>query len=865
MNLKRSLMLVGFITLLSTLATQAYAQGTADIVGRVADTGGGVVAGATVTARNVETNVARSTVTGGTGDYAFSGLPVGQYEVKTEIAGFKSETSRITIATGDRARVDVKLQVGAISESVTVAADVQQLQTDESHVASNLNPRVVENVPVVGRNVINLVVLTPGAAEGNATATISGNRPDDRRQTSAVAVNGMPENENRQMIDGVDNEERVMGGMGIKPSLEAIQEVNIKTNSYSADSGRTLSAVINIVTKSGGNEFHGSGYEFFRNQNLDARSFFALSRPLNHQNQFGGSVGGPIKKNKTFFFADYDIDYINNQYPTLITVPTAGMHIGNFSQLPGVIYDPNTGGPGIARTPFNGNIIPTARFDSRAVDLMSLYPTPTNGGLVNNFAYNGPQWQHNNSTDARVDHHFNENNTLFGRYSYNLTNGVTASQCPPQQLKGMTLDPTCNTGGTVSLYSGPYHTFAHDVVINYLHIFSPSLVGSFTYNFFRPLTSASNPVGTPFNAAQNLGYQNVNYASDPVTGGLPWFQINPTSYGALGDPTFIPMETEDHNHQADGTVTWTRGSHSIKAGAGVVFRLFAVQQSQYPRSTYIFDSSLTNNGSGGGGNPFASLLLGDPTTEQRIHFPIHPANRSQEPYEFIQDDWHVTSWLTLNLGLRYEIFTPITEAQNRMAAYNPVTNKIDVASSSNPTADVKTDYSDWGPRAGFAANLGHQLVFRGGFGMVYDPILRGAGSYLKNPPFTQNFGPFTSNGSSGGLLPSLSLEDNPPPLVFNDPTNPAGTLGQQVSNYKAPRAKQFNAVLEKEFHGFVISAGYVGYRADRMNLSQNINLPTVATGAVQIRRPLYSLYPSLTTVTMITNDGQRTYDAGQFK
>jgi hypothetical protein len=854
---------VGFLILMAGLTMPAAAQGTADIVGRVTDPGGGVLPGANMVANNLETNITRTTVTSATGDYTFTALPVGNYEVRAELSGFRGESSRVTLATGDRARVDLKLQLGAVNESVVVAADVQQLQTDTSHVASQLNRQVVESVPIVGRNVINIIQLTPGAAEGQATATISGNRPDDRRQTSAVAVNGMRENMNRQMIDGVDNEERVMGGMGIKPSLEAIQEVNIKTNSYSADNGRTLSAVINIVTKSGGNEFHGSAYEFFRNQNLDARNFFSATRPQNHQNQFGGSLGGPIKKDKTFFFVDYDQDRINNAVAFIETVPTAKMHTGDFSELPGRIYDPLSG-PG-ARMPFTGNIIRSDLWDSRAVNLMALYPTPNLPGLANNYSYNGPGSQTNQTTDVRIDHHFSSKDTIFGRYSYNLTDGVTPSQCPPAQVLGHTFDPTCNTGGTSGIYSGPYHTFAHNLVTNWLRVWGPSLISSVTYNFSRPLTSASRPSVNPFNAASIFGFQNVNYTSDPITGGLPWFQMNPTSYAAIGDPTFIPMQTEDHNHQIEGSLTKTRGAHSIKIGGGVVFRLFGVQQSQYPRSTWQFDSSLTNNGSGSGGNTFASFLLGYPTLEQRTHFPIHPLNRSKEPNVYIQDDWRATSWLTINLGLRYEIFTPLTEAENRIAGFDPALGKIVVASDSNPTVGVRTDYSDIGPRAGFAASLPGKFVFRGGFGIVYDPILRGGSSFLKNPPFTENFGPFTSAGSSSGGLPNLFLSDTPPPLAFNDPTNPAGVLSQPIAGYKAPRSRQFNVFLEKQLGGFVISAGYVGHRADRMPINQNINLPPVAPGPVQSRRPYYSQYPLLTNITMITNLGELTYDSGQFK
>jgi hypothetical protein len=180
----------------------------------------------------------------------------------------------------------------------------------------------------------------------------------------------------------------------------------------------------------------------------------------------------------------------------------------------------------------------------------------------------------------------------------------------------------------------------------------------------------------------------VNDSSDPITGGLPWFEMRPTSYAAIGDPTFIPMETEDHNHQIAGSLTKMMGAHSIKMGGGIVFRLFGVQQSQYPRGLFAFDSSVTNSGTGSGGNTFASLLLGLPSVEQRTHFPIHPLNRSKEPSVFVQDDWRATSWLTLNLGLRYEIYTPITEAENRMAAFRSELGKIIVASDSDPTGRI---------------------------------------------------------------------------------------------------------------------------------------------------------------------------------
>jgi len=333
-------------------ATGVFAQGTGDIVGRVSDAGGGVLPGTNVTATNLATNIPRTTLTSDTGDYTFTLLPIGVYEVKAELSGFKAQASRITLGTGDRARIDFKLEIGSISESVTVAGESPLLQTDTSRVASRLTQEIVQNAPIAGRNIINMIQLTPGASEGASNATISGNRPDDRRQTSAVSINGNPENDSLQLVDGLDNTERVMGGMGIKPSIDAIQEVVVQTNLYSAENGRTLGGVVNIITKSGGNQFRESGFYYLRNQRFDAKDFFAVSKPVNHLNQFGGSLGGPLRSDRTFFFVDYDQGRIRKDSPFVVTVPTVRMRAGDFSELNAPIYDPTTS----PRVAFPGNI-----------------------------------------------------------------------------------------------------------------------------------------------------------------------------------------------------------------------------------------------------------------------------------------------------------------------------------------------------------------------------------------------------------------------------------------------------------------------------------------------------------------------------
>jgi hypothetical protein len=874
--------------MLGVTVMPAFAQGTADIVGRIVDTSGAVLPGVTVTATNTDTNVSRTTVTAASGDYAFTALLIGNYTVKSELSGFGTQTSKVALRTGDRTRIDVKLEVGAISESVTVTSGVPLLQTDASHVSSTLSVETVQNTPIQGRNIVNLVQMSPGASEGSALATLSGNRPDDRRQTSAASINGAPENNNANMVDGLDNTERVMGGMGIKPSIDSIQEVVIQTNNYSAEYGRTEAGVINIITKSGSNQVHGSGFYYGRNQRFDDKPYFAPTNPPHTLNQFGGSLGGPIKENKTFYFVDYDNGRETKYRPTVTTVPTNKMRTGDFSELlnlptPVVIYDPLSG-PG-ARKAFPGNIIPADRLDPWALYLMNLYPLPNAPGSLNgtagNNAFNGPGWQHNQEADIRVDHRLTGKDSIFARGSYNLTNGVAADECAHATVKGpwnwstlspgtetRTIDPTCDLNGGVGILSGPYHSYAWNVVGNWTRVQSSTLVTEVKYSVTRPSTAANRPPENGADLGTWLGFRGVNNPGDYVTDGMPFFQMTPiATYSGIGDPLFIPMVTEDHNHELSASATKLKGSHSLKFGGGMVWRLFAVQQSQSPRSTWTFDPSPTNNGSGVGGNTFAAFLLGYPQQESRTHFPIHPLNRNQEPRVYVNDDWRMTSWLTVNLGLRWEAFTPITEAKNRIAALrqnSDGTYSIHVATDSDPTVGVKTDWSDWGPRLGFSASAPHRIVFRGGFGLTYNPVQHGAGSMMKNPPFVQNFGPNTSTASSGGGLPNLFLEDIPPPYVFANPATPAGTLGAQAVDYKMLRSKQFNLVAEKQLGLNVASISYIGQRIDRVAQNININMPALgSTAGVNPRRPFFAQYPLVTNITSIQGVGKKTYNSMQ--
>ena len=298
---------LGILFTLTLHAGAAAQVTTGDIVGRVMDGSGAVLPGATVTVENTGTRDVRTTITTETGDYVVNLLPIGNYVVRIELQGFQTQESRLALRSGERIRVEGRLQLGSVTETVQVTAETPLLQTDSATMSTLVTETEVQDLPVNGRNFIRLIQLVPGANEGASNALSSGNRPDDRRQTSSVSINGAGDNQNNMLIDGMDNNERAIGTIGVRPSMDAIAEVRVQTNNYAAEVGRTAGGVVNLLTKSGTNVLHGSAYGFFRDDRFDSRDFFAREDPILKQKQFGGSLGGPLVANRTFFFGDLDL------------------------------------------------------------------------------------------------------------------------------------------------------------------------------------------------------------------------------------------------------------------------------------------------------------------------------------------------------------------------------------------------------------------------------------------------------------------------------------------------------------------------------------------------------------------------------
>ena len=846
-------LLVIVIFCCAALPVQAQVISSAEIRGLVTDASGGVLQTAKVSLENLDTHLVQSASVASNGEYLFTALPIGRYQLRVEAPGFKTYVvPEVTLASGDKAREDVAMQVGAVTENVQVQGQAPALQTDSATFGTLVTTRAVQDLPLNGRNFMTLVQLTAGATEGLASNTLSGNRPDDRRQSSVLVINGasVP----NWLLDGMDNFERIQNDIVVKPSIDGIAEIRVLTNDFDASIGRSANGVVSIITKSGTDAFHGSLYEYLRNDAMDAKNFFARVNPEYRFNDFGGSIGGPIKKNKTFGFFDYERYFLRQGQTYTATIPTLAMRNGNYSGV-ATIYDPattaaNPNSPGAyMRTVFPNNTIPTSRISPVATNFMNLYPVPQTGSLVNNYTSALKKTQDYDTYDVRVDHHFNELNTFFARYSYN--DGTTYTPGAFPIVNG--IDP----GGNAGVFPGTALQRSQALQANYVHIFTPAVLLELKAGFQR-FALNSQPVDLGQNLATQFGIPGANH--DYVSSGLPLMQ--PAGYETLGGASFIPLIEFENTFSYTGSLSWTKGSHNLRMGAGLIRRQVIDTQSSYPRGAYNFDGNATNDPSGivASGNAIASWLLGLPSIGQLNQNLGWNGYRMWEPNVWFQDDWRVNRKLTLNLGLRYDVFTPLVEVNNQISNFDPATNKIIVAGVNgvSRSAGVQTDYTNIAPRFGFAYTPKRSLVIRGGFGIAYVPENANSNGLLKNPPFTNGYSYINDQ-----IFPTHTLAQGFPPPMPESLTNPTTGLIAVATNYGSTRVMQYNFTVQKEFSGNVVSAAYVAALTRHGLLSPNIDQPLPGPGNVDIRRPYYSLFPNISTISYFISANSANYHSMQ--
>lgn len=812
---KMAIVCIAFILFLQGVV--AVAQGaTGDILGTVTDPQGATVPGAAVALRNLGTNAITSVVTAADGNYSFSLLQPGTYSVTVTATGWETlSVPSVTIAAGDRARVNAQMHLGAATENVTVEAIAPALQTDSSQVSTTVEGLAAQNLPLNGRNFINLVEETPGVEEGVSNSLSGGNRPDDRRQTSSIAVNGQYEGYNNEMIDGMDNNDRVIGTLGVRPSVEAISELHVVTSNYPADVGRTPGGAVDVITRGGTNSFHGSVYEFLRNDKLDAYPYAfggtGVKPPL-HQNQYGASVGGPIIHNKTFFFGDFEgYRLATGGNPQVYTVPTLyeEEHVGDFSDI-------------------GGSVLTAQQLDSVGENYFALYPAPNSGSST--FVGLSKKTQFSQVYDGRIDHSFSFNDNIYVRYTGNFVDSNYSTPLPAKTVAGVIAKP----GGATWAFLGPATNDADNAEINYTHAFTPRLLTQLqaSYTYIHNLSSSLNG-GTNVSAA--FGIANVN-TSSLLTGLTPLQMVDAAS---LGDSPYVPIDATDNTFEYMGSVTYSRGKHAFKVGAGLIRRQSRDIQSSYPLGTWVVLD-------------LPSLLEGNfETLEQNIN-PIPPNWRFWEPSFYAIDNWRLNRKLTLNLGLRYDIFGAMTEVKNRISNFNLNTATIQVAGVNgvSKSAGIDTDHSNLAPRLGFAYSVTPNTVVRGSFGMTFYPGSTGAPGNLKNQPFVETY---LCTLTPADTCPTSiqRMADGFPVAVASSATNPAGVIpASRDPHFPSSYQEQFNLAVQKDLSGNVVMVGYIGMLGRHvLAMMPDLNAAPPNTAAnPNLLRPYYVQLPNVTEI-----------------
>jgi len=809
----------------------AFAQQVDDaiVVGTVFDSSHATVSGASVKLTHLSTNAVTQVRTDEHGQYRTPSIRIGEYLVSVEAGGFKqSNQTGVVLEIGDVRKVDVVLEIGQTSESVSVEAEAPLLQTSDSTVGTVINNKQIEDLPLNGRDYLQLANLSSGTTPSTQGVSIGG-----QAGTQVAFLLDGQDNNNQQISTGHSGQKEV-----VKPSVDAIQEFKVVTNSYAAEYGRSSSGVVSVALKSGSNQPHGSAFEFIRNDVVDAKNFFATYKPPYRRNQFGASAGGPVVRNKTFIFGDFEVGYIRQYTTTISTVPTVAQRYGQFSST---IKNPYTGAA------YSGNQIPLGSFDPVSLKILSYLPLPQTGAATSNYNYQSPSNQDNHRFDFRIDQIINDMQNVFFRYSAQIADTVVSASLPPNN-------------GEFYAGGGAQAANSKSFVLGYNNILTPTLVSSIragwndlAWTNYFPNQSLTG-VGIPGVLTTNPGFSNI-----VITG-----------YPSLG-VTNVPNADASQDRQLSGDVTWTKGAHNLKFGVQAYWLQTNFLSSQRSSGIFNFNGQYT-------GNALADFLIGAAYTDSLSNY-SYLAMRAPWTNFFVQDDWRVTSRLTINVGLRYEFDPPAVQKNNTISNFNldadpghPFLEPAgSLGSSIADRALQNVDSKQFAPRLGLAFSIDTRTVIRAGFGTFYSNLITEGGmqSLEINPPnnvrvsFTTNkaLAPtlILSNGFASNAL-SLSNASNVELISYD-------TKGVTPTDY------QWNFNLQRQLPGGILAeVGYYGNKLNHMWRQIDGNPAPPEPGNINSNRPYTStLVPgtgdtiTLADVVRIQKDGWSSYNALQAK
>jgi hypothetical protein len=853
-----------------------WAQNSAEITGTVTDKTGALVAGAEIVIVNTKTGTERKAVSNEGGAYTIPFLTPGDgFTVTVQKPGFRqAKAENLRLEVNQVARLDFALEVGAVTESVNVSASAALIEADSSAVGQVVETKAIQDLPLNGRNFVQLAILAPGVSGvgfGSRGTIMSGTRPDDLRPGSELFANGNREGSNNFLIDGADNNERLTLSIVLRPSVEAVREFKMQTNMFAAEQGRNPGATVNIITKSGSNELHGSAYEFLRNDIIDAKNFFTPAggkTPELRQHQFGASAGGPVFKNKLFFFTNYE-GYRRKQEKTFVnTVPTAEMRVGDFGAVRD-IFDPLTTraaagtASGYTRDPFPNRQIPLDRFDAVTRKLVNAYPLPQRAGLVNNHTTVPGEQQRWDQGDGRMDWNWNEKNSVFGRFSRQDTTTTRPSTFTPVTLPGLSSPVSL---GNEDTFAGSSNLKTYNAVLNWVHTFSPSFIaetkmgyGRFNLNFIQEGASPGARLG------EQLGVKNANQG--PASDGIPIF--SPAGYTGIGQTRSLPIIRIENTFHPGVSFTKLMGAHSIKFGGDLRRRQVTQFQVNRGNGRFNFGRTFTTNpnSTATSGDGMAEFLLGAANTIEQDFTLVFPGIRMAEWGGFLQDDWKVTRNLTFNIGLRYEYDTPVSEVTNRWTNFNPFTGKLLISGfNTDSNTGVRPDRNNFAPRFGFAYQARPGTVIRGGYGIFYDAA--GSESVMMRRHRQLPFGPINAEDINAFSPTPRRVQDGLRPIPVLDfnvvANNPTGAMLAIDQGFVAPYVQQFNLQIQQQLpKEMVAKIGFVGNMGRKLDNSYDFNQPVPGPGAAGPRRPLFTLAPNVVGVTYELSEGISSYNSLQ--
>ena len=834
----------------SAVQVRAQVNATGTFSGLVTDPTGAAIGGAQVKVTNQGTGIVITKQTAQDGYYTVPLLKPGVYTIDVGATGFAAAVRKdVGLQIQQVVQEDFKLQVGNMQQEVTVEGGAPLLNTESTEVGNVLSEHSVQQLPLNGRNFSQLALLTPGTNPGPVGGIrTQGNGNETQRAGAEVVASGSRGSFNTFMIDGLDDRDQSVGTVKVFPNLESIGEFKVQVGNYSSEFAGG-GAVVNVITRSGGNEFHGSAFEFLRNNALDARQFFDAAKPQFQQNQLGGALGGPIRKNKTFFFGDYQGLRVHTASTSVLTEATNAMRGGNFSGV-ATIYDPGTYNAATnTRQQFAGNVIPTNRIDPIANNMLAIFAQPNLPGNRNNFRVNNLAVQVQDQYDVRVDQTFSERDSLFARYTHGDAD-ITFPTTPVLingAINPLAFAQGSATAGSLRLNHAP----SDQATVQEVHQFSPSIVNQLALGYTR-FALRVVPLDQGFNIAQQLGLQGANTgqnAESMASLSISGYQ----GYSSSNLPEIVPQNT----WQISDTISYTKGAHSLRFGASIIHNGFGFFQLGAPSGSLSFTGVYTNNpANSSGGNGFADFLLGQAASSSKSAAPFGVPYETYTEYGgFLQDTWRATNRLTVNLGVRYDLFTPLKERYDRQSDYLLGTGTLALAGQNGYSASIlDTQTHNFSPRVGLAYRAGDKTVVRAAYGLFYFNEVGAGGStrLFINNPFAAQYAV-----SCGATAPCLSTSTGIPnvPSANNLPT----TVYQPIPNL-TPNVQQWNFTVERQLGASLVArVGYVGTRGTHLNLNLDENVAMPGPGAVAARRP----YPSVASISGWEPRGPSSYNGLQ--